>query len=101
MALLTYSPCPECRKLNRLDIQAMRPEGMEAICGTCKKELPIHHGVNELTASGLMTLVEKSPIPVVADFWAPTCQPCRVFAPIIEQVAQNMANEFAFAKINI
>jgi len=101
MAAKTYSPCPECRKLNRIEVQGSTPADMEPVCGSCKKPLPIHNGVNELNASELMTLVEKSPIPVVADFWAPWCQPCKVFAPIFQNVAQTMAHEVVFAKVNI
>jgi thioredoxin 2 len=95
--MLTYSPCPDCRKLNRLAPQAA---GKQPVCGQCKRALPMRGWVNELGPSELMLLVEKSPLPVVADFWAPWCAPCRSFAPVFEQAAGAMAGHVVFAKVD-
>src|SRR3954462_6745721 len=101
MAATTISPCPECRKLNRVPIaEPGAGAHRRPICGSCKTELPLHGAVNELSASGLMALVQSSPLPIVADFWAPWCQPCKVFAPIFEQTASSLGGEFVFVKVD-
>ena len=45
--------------------------------------------------------VERSPLPVVVDMWAPWCGPCRMIAPVIDELASEMAGRVRFAKLNV
>ncbi len=94
----TYSPCPQCDKLNRVPIDGA--SGKIPVCGSCRQELKLDGAVSEVNGAGLQALIRKCPLPVVVDFWAPWCGPCRVFAPTFSKVAMDMAGEVVFVKLN-
>lgn len=95
---ITYSVCEKCSGLNRVAFSF--PAGKSPVCGKCKTSLPLSDGVNSLTVSTLHTLSQKSPLPVVVDFWAAWCGPCRGFAPTFIQAADRLKGRAVFAKVD-
>lgn len=93
----TFSPCPNCGAVNR--VSGSRRKG-SAVCSRCKTPLALEESVSRVLGDGLRTLIAKSPDPVVVDFWADWCGPCKMFAPIFRQAAERMAGKVVFAKLD-
>lgn len=94
----TLAICPKCSSLNRVDL--VRAASVVPICGKCRADLPLKDGIQELGGPALLKLIEKSSRPVVVDFWAPWCGPCRAFAPTYAQAAKELGSKVVFVKLN-
>ncbi len=92
----TYVICEKCQKMNR--VQTLTEK--QPICGSCKSPLPVHGSIVEARDSTLQKLIEKSPLPVVVDVWAPWCGPCRSFAPTFEEASRQFSDKVVFVKLN-
>jgi thioredoxin 2 len=90
--------CPACGSKNRVPSEKLR-EGLEPICGRCKKPL-LSIQPEIVTDANFAEKVERSPLPVLLDMWAPWCGPCRMIAPIVEQLANELAGRVRVAKLN-
>jgi thioredoxin 2 len=92
--------CPVCGTANRLAPEKVGP-GRRPICGRCKKPLPVDTRPLTVTDATFAAEVERSPLPVLVDAWAPWCAPCRAIAPVIDQLGAEMAGRLRVAKLNV
>lgn len=93
-------PCPACGALNRVP-RAKLEQGRTPRCGRCKTPMPASTTPVTVTDATFATEVERSPLPVVVDLWAAWCAPCRMIAPMLDELAASMAGRLRFAKLNI
>jgi len=92
--------CPACGADNRVPRDKIE-SGLSAICGRCKTPLPRTAAPLTVTDASFSSDVERSPLPVLVDAWAAWCAPCRTIAPVIEELATEMAGRVRVAKLNV
>ena len=92
--MATYR-CPTCGAFNRVGTGTGTP-----VCGRCKNALPTDGAPQDVSAEMLDRAVASSPVPVLVDFWAPWCAPCRVAAPFFDQVARRLKGEAIVLKVD-
>jgi thioredoxin 2 len=89
-------PCAACRRLNRID-QARAAEGPR--CGHCRQPIPLDRPV-ALDDATFQRVVRDAEVPLLVDFYADWCGPCRIMAPVLEEVARARAGSALVAKID-
>jgi thioredoxin 2 len=92
--------CGNCGAVNRVPLEKLRG-GVEAICGRCKKPLTALHQPGVITDANFADEVERSPLPILVDMWAPWCGPCRMVTPIVEELAAELAGRMRVGKLNV
>ncbi|OEY65384.1 thioredoxin TrxC [Marinobacter sp. X15-166B] len=88
--------CPHCDKVNRVPAARLTAGGN---CGACKQPL-WPEPVLELHGQNFAAHTSRSDVPVLVDFWAPWCGPCKMMAPQFEQASREWHGKVRFAKLN-
>ncbi|MGG6382715.1 thioredoxin [Paenarthrobacter sp. NEAU-H11] len=86
--------CPACGKTNRVPAQAAgRPR-----CGNCKADLP---WIVDAGDADFSAVAEQSPVPVLVDFWAAWCGPCRMVSPVLDKLARERPGRIKLVKVDV
>jgi thioredoxin 2 len=91
-------PCPSCGQRNRLAYERLSEP---VRCGKCKTPIGAPNSPVEVTSSANFDrLVAQASLPVVVDYWAPWCGPCRMVAPELQKVAARQSGKALVVKVN-
>jgi thioredoxin 2 len=85
--------CKHCGQKNRVRAEATGAPH----CGKCGRPLP---WVATTGSADFAEVVERSPLPVLVDFWAPWCGPCKIVEPAVERISEELAGKLKVGKVN-
>lgn len=96
MEELIHIACPHCDAINRVQYSKL---DLAPKCGKCHQALFIGKPL-ELSSQNFSKFINQTDIPIVIDFWAPWCGPCKMMAPIFEQTSSIIEPRARLAKLN-
>ncbi len=88
--------CSSCNEINNIP---KKDSYKKANCGKCKNSLLDNNLIN-LNEINFDEIIVNSDIPVIVDFWAPWCGPCKMMVPIFEKISKNYSLKILFTKVN-
>jgi len=90
--------CSECKAINRIPVRHLAEAGK---CGKCHAVLPPHATpINVVSSAQLDEIIAGARVPVLVDFWAAWCGPCRQVAPEVKKAAVNLAGKALVLKVD-
>ena len=90
--------CLYCGATNNYPLETKEKK---VVCGRCRNTLPLPGEVLELSPEQLAYLIQHSRLPILVDFYSPTCAPCHIMHPVIEALARRRTGEIMAVRVNV